>query len=136
VSESVARLVLQSDLAELARVREFAEAELEQHDAPSRTRFVTHLVLEELVSNIVRHGYGPAEEGGIGVELRHAAGDWEVRVEDHARAFDPHDAPAAELAPSLQDRRPGGLGLHLVKQMARDLRYERDGERNVVAVVI
>src|SRR6185369_16325360 len=66
------------------------------------------LMLDELISNIVMHGYrdaaGPVEVSG---ELQ---GDRLVIVlKDRAHAFNPLDVPQADTSLSIEDRDIGGL---------------------------
>ena len=94
------------------------------------------LALEEVATNVVRHG--GAEEGSSEVEIEVVSTGEEVRVEvrDRGKPFDPfRDAPEPELAVALEDRKPGGLGLHLVKSLMDETRYRREEGRNFVTMV-
>ncbi len=66
----------------------------------------------------------------VRVRLRAAdEGVW-VEFSDRGRAFDPATAEEPDLEAPLETRRRGGLGLHLVRGIMRDLRYQRVGEWN------
>ena len=60
-----------------------------------------------------------------------------VRAEfaDRGRPFDPSTAPAPDLDASLAERPLGGLGIHLVRNFMRDLRYERAGDWNRITML-
>jgi anti-sigma regulatory factor (Ser/Thr protein kinase) len=53
---------------------------------------------------------------------------------DNGIPFDPHDAPAPNLDAPIEERTPGGLGVHLVKATMDDVQYRRDGDRNVLTI--
>jgi serine/threonine-protein kinase RsbW len=91
------------------------------------------LVVEELFTNAVQHGYAGGADGtdaGVRLELAHAPGRLQLFIEDSAPAFDPL-AQARAGAPALdyidvEFRQPGGLGLVLVEQLAAEARYARE----------
>jgi serine/threonine-protein kinase RsbW len=51
-------------------------------------------------------------------------------VEDDGPAFDPLLLPAPDVAASLEERKVGGLGVFLVRQMMDAVRYQRVATRN------
>ncbi|HEX4193960.1 MAG TPA: ATP-binding protein, partial [Stellaceae bacterium] len=55
-----------------------------------------------------------------------------TELSDDGRAFDPLNAPPPDLDSAIEDRRIGGLGVHLVKTMMDDVTYAyRDGRNHV-----
>lgn len=93
------------------------------------------LVLEELFTNMVRHARGGTSE--IEVGLAADDGSLTVRLRDEGvDPWDPSQAPAPDVSRPLEERRPGGLGLHFIRQITRDLRFEHvDGTAIVTAVL-
>jgi anti-sigma regulatory factor (Ser/Thr protein kinase) len=92
--------------------------------------FQLNLVLEELFVNTVRHGGCEGVNDSARVRLRAAPDGVAVEFADRGRPFDPTGAEPANLSASLDERAIGGLGIHLVRQIMRDLKYERAGEWN------
>lgn len=130
------RLTIRNELSELARVASEAAAFLARVAAPAETDYAVQLALEEVVSNVVRHGYDDEDAHEIEVVLRRRSDGIEVVVRDDGRAFDPTAAPAARVDAPLEERLPGGLGIHLVRGFAKELVYRRDGRLNELRVVI
>lgn len=93
------------------------------------------LCLDELLTNVVRHGGDPAHPITLTVSLRREGGDFLVAVEDDGRAFDPRQAPAPVFASSLEETPAGGRGVYLIRSLADELRYERREGRNRVTLV-
>lgn len=104
------------------------EAAAELGCPPSR-RFDIDLCLMEGVSNIIRHGYGDDAPHEIAIELSREPGALVVQIEDDARPFDPLSAPALPEA-AIEDARPSGRGIALLRDSADSVRYERVGSRN------
>jgi anti-sigma regulatory factor (Ser/Thr protein kinase) len=126
-------MLLVPDLAELARLRRVAQPFLEECGASARTVYRTSLALEELVSNVVRHARGAR---GIAVGITIEGEGVVVVIEDDGPEFDVRTAPLPDTSGPLERRPTGGLGIHLLRHMTDDLRYERAGEWNRVVVRI
>lgn len=99
------------------------------HDVPAGAAWRFQLALDEILSNIVRHGGLDAETG---IELTFAASGEDVSVEivDGAAPFNPLLAPQADTAAPLERRQPGGIGISLVRGLMHDARYERRDGHN------
>ena len=110
------------------------EAWAEGADLPPKALFRLNLVLEELATNIVRHGYRDVPDGIVDVRVVDDGSAVTLTLRDRAAEFDPFkNAPEADLDEPVHTRRIGGLGVHFVKQMAQSYTYRRlDGENEIV----
>ena len=89
------------------------------------------VVLDELLSNIIRHGYR-GREGSIRLTFARDGDAVIVDVVDQGPPFDPGQAPAPDTTSPLESRRPGGLGVRFAESLLDGLSYERRGEENHV----
>ena len=117
-------------LAEVAPLVAEVRAFLAEHEVAERPTFATQLVVEEIVSNVARHAFDDAEPHAVDVDVSCDADGITLRVVDDGRPFDPVTAPEPDTDVPLAERPIGGLGLHLVRSMAEDIRYERRDGRN------
>lgn len=89
-------------------------------------RLRLNLVLEELFTNTVRHGYRDGTDAPVWITLSRDEGDVRVVYEDCGPPFNPYAwlAAAASAGPQPM-RRPGGLGILLTRELAasRDYAY-------------
>ena len=86
------------------------------------------LVLEELFTNMVKYSADGAPS--IRIEMASAPGGVEVTLTDYdVDRFDVTLAPDADVNLPLEERKPGKLGLHLVRRLVDSLRYEYSTER-------
>ena len=91
------------------------------------------LIVEELFTNTVTHGYREESESPVWIALEPGEKGFTLRYED---AAPPHN-PFGEFRPHdttvLVAQQPvGGLGLKLIRSLARDAGYRREGERNCI----
>ncbi len=109
---------------------------LEPEEFAARAMYVVNLILEEILTNIVK--YGSDDEGVQDVDVRLMLGPEEICIEfeDSGREFDPLSIPPPPPDESLLDLEPGGRGIHLVRTMADSVRYRRQRDRNVLTVTV
>ena len=79
--------------------------------------------LEELFTNMVKYSAtSPAE---VHIEITQIDGGVEVALTDYdVDAFDVTKAPDIDIDLPIEQRRPGGLGLHLIRRLLDSIEYE------------
>ena len=93
------------------------------------------ITLDDLLNNIVSYGYPEAPSRGIEILLEIADQRLSVTVIDDGIPFNPLDQKPPRTDESLEDRQIGGLGVHIVRNLADDLSYRRENETNVLTIV-
>ncbi|HYY60807.1 MAG TPA: SpoIIE family protein phosphatase [Burkholderiales bacterium] len=121
-----ARRAFRRSVEALAPIFAFA-GEMVMDPALRRT---VDLVLEELFTNIVK--YGRASETLIDIDIRRLGRGVRVTLIDpDAEYFDPQRAPQPDVSAPLERREPGGLGLHLVRELVDTLEYRYSREERI-----
>ena len=118
-------LLLDGTLSELARLTAEIARFCRDHALAEDVEFDLNLVLEELFANALRHGGCQGMREAVRVDLRIMEDGVLIEFADRGAPFDPTGAAEPQLDAPLAERGIGGLGLHLVRQIVRDLRYER-----------
>jgi anti-sigma regulatory factor (Ser/Thr protein kinase) len=129
-------LTIRNDLAEFKRVTPRVISFLTASDVPGKAAYSARVAVEELLVNIIQYAYDDGDEHEITLELRVDDEHIVVTVEDDGRPFDPRGVEAPDLSGSIEDRRAGGWGIHLVRLMSDDISYQRKQGRNRVQVQI
>lgn len=129
-----ASLVLVNDRKEIGRIREFVERFGLAHHLTAHDVHAVNLVLDELVINVITHGYDDDRSHEIGVSLSLDDDILTIRVEDDARPFNLLEAPPPDLDLPIEQRPIGGLGIHIVRSMTDAIEHRRTGGRNVVTL--
>jgi len=130
-------------LDSLSPLYEFAEETLENNDISPGVRFPVHLAMEELFVNMVK--YNPDVSTDITVEVtvtflgdatNDATSSKEVTVtlvDDGGVEFDVTAQRQVNIEAPLEERTPGGLGIHLIQNLADRLEYTyKDGRGEVI----
>lgn len=123
---------VKDDLAEAGRVQEELHAAWERLELPEEVENPVSVALEEVLTNVIRHGRRPGESKEIRVTFLADGDGFEFAVSDRAAAFDPTTRPDPDVAAPLGERRAGGMGILLVRRLADELQYEwRDGRNHL-----
>jgi len=129
------RLELRSRLSELVQLLPWIERLSLRHAIPAGTQFAINLCLEEVLSNIIRHGYSGKPDHSIAVRFANPRKDYFVFVvEDEAPLFNPVDATVPPPLNALDENPIGGQGIRLLRQFADALNYETTPTGNRLSI--
>ena len=131
---SDASIILINQRIEIERLGQFVGHFGEAHHLLADEILDINLVLDEIVSNVIAHGYEDDREHRIHVSLALDADLLRIQVEDDGRPFNLLEAPPPKLDLSIEDRPIGGLGIHIVRSLTDGLEHRREDGRNVVTL--
>ena len=123
-------MMIANRVEELARVAACLDDLGTRRGLPRDAVADLHVALDEVLTNVLSHGYDDAGAHEIRIALAVFPGALQAEVEDDGRPFDPLKiAPPDRTAP-LAERKVGGLGIHFVRSLMSELAYQRIGGRN------
>jgi anti-sigma regulatory factor (Ser/Thr protein kinase) len=96
---------------------------------------LANLAIEELVTNCMKYGYDDGQEHEVDIELAVRDRSLVIHVVDDGRPFNPVDAPPPDTTLAPEERRIGGLGLHMLRTFSDRMTYERHGRFNHLVLV-
>jgi anti-sigma regulatory factor (Ser/Thr protein kinase) len=102
-----------------------AEAWLVEQQVSFEAMYLVSLAIEELVTNCIKYGYKDSNSHTIDFLLRVDGETLRLEVIDDGNPFNPLEAPRPDLSLPPEQRPIGGLGLHLLRELADEMRYER-----------
>ncbi len=127
------RLIVPGEEERVEDLNASLEAVLTRHRIDPGLRGDVRLIVEELASNAITHG-GVDAQAELSVRLTIVDGLLNLEFRDDGAPFDPLDAPEPDLDADIMDRDIGGLGLHLIRQLAEELHYERIDDSNLLRI--
>jgi len=91
------------------------------------------LAIEETLTNIIDHGYrGKAGQvtfcGSIDTDLL------TLEISDTSPEFNPLHVSDPDISAPLGDRKEGGLGVYLIRQVTDSVTYRYDNGKNILTV--
>ena len=91
------------------------------------------VVLEELVSNAVRHA---TLADSLSIAAEYSGETISLAVENDGPPFNPLEVAERDAFTDLEEAPLGGLGIPLIKRLSRSVRYDRVGGNNRVTAEI
>jgi serine/threonine-protein kinase RsbW len=123
---------LANRLEEIERLSAAIEGFVAKHDLPDSIAFAFNLSLDELVTNVILYAFPDVQDHTIDIRLTLEGGMLHAQLSDDGRPFDPLSVPPPNLDAPIEERRIGGLGIHIVREMMDTLSYAREDGRNVL----
>ncbi len=122
---------------ELTAIAEEVEAVADREDWPFDLVFKVNLALEELVLNVLEHGFDDDDDSKeCKIDLTSDADAVTIVISDRGKPFDPlTEAPDADVDSVMGERQVGGLGLHLVETLMDEASYQRTDGVNQLTLV-
>jgi len=129
-------LVLPARLENLQAFLEMAKETAAAAGLGPKKVFRLELALEEALVNIINYAY---EEGEGEIRILCASDDhgtFVTEITDNGRPFVMSAVPPPDLTSGVDERRIGGLGIHLMKSLIDEVSYRREEEENVLSLRI
>ena len=109
---------------------------LKRQSAGPQALYQAQLAAEEMGINIIKYAYDDQLEHRITLRVDCQADRFCLQLLDDGRPFDVRQVPEPDREQSLEERKPGGWGISLVRRLVRRLEYERRDGINVLTVEI
>ncbi len=131
-------LRLRGPMDHLRMVWQAAETLLENMpfaDDPEGSRYNALLSIQEILTNILRHGYQGDEQRPIHLQMEADMQEFKVSIRDQGPAFNPlqHDLAAVEEQEDMP-LEAGGYGIYIAKMVMDEVTYAREGDWNVLSM--
>lgn len=127
-------ITLPNDVQEVPKLAAFVDEVCEALDIGMATAMQLNLAMEEAVVNVMDYAYPVGTYGDVNI-LAHANDDClEFVISDTGTPFDPTQKEEVDTTLSVEERRIGGLGIHLVRKIMDSISYERVDGKNVLSL--
>jgi anti-sigma regulatory factor (Ser/Thr protein kinase) len=129
-------LTLANRMDEVARLVALLESFGARAGLSDDLTFRLTLTLDEVITNVIEHGYDDAAVHQIGLSVAWDGTSVTAVIEDDGRPFDPLQVPRPGVDAPLDEPKSGGLGVYLVRTLAQAVAYRRVGMRNVLTLTL
>ncbi len=119
---------------EIPRLNEELERIMSRAGFAEKQILDMQLAVEEAFINIVRHGYH-GDYGAVQIAIDFLKGRLTVTMEDDAPRFDPTKFEEPDFSADLEQRPIGGLGIHLMRSLSDEIKYDFERGRNRLMLI-
>jgi serine/threonine-protein kinase RsbW len=117
-------LIVPAELGRVAEVRAFVRDAAASAGASREVIADAVQAIDEAATNVIVHGYRDTP-GELEIRATVSGGRIELRLLDRAPTFDPSTVPEPDLSVPPLNRRPGGMGVHLIRAATTETRHHR-----------
>ena len=136
-----------AELSALSNVMDFISARAERAGLPAKAIPRIQLAVEEAIANICHYAYLEEaainlvnypyhEPGSFVVRARNEESSFAVDLIDQGLAFNPLSFASLDPKTMLEDPDLKGLGIHLIRQITDEVRYNRADDKNVLTIIM
>jgi len=126
-------MTIGSDIENIPAVSAKLEGAMKAHGFCTDEILDTQLAVEEAITNVIVHGYKKTG-GEIHLSCRVIPDLVRIRISDAAPPFNPLSIPEPERAGNIDQRRIGGLGVFLLRQVMDEISYRYENGRNILTL--
>ena len=127
-------ITLKSSLENLERVNNFVHKWVKEAGLSSRSEKELLLAVEEAYVNIVKYAY-PESSGKVSICCQVDQNKLILKIKDEGIPFNPLEFPQPHLVPHLEERKMGGLGIFLMRNLVDNVEYEHNGKYNLLTLI-
>jgi anti-sigma regulatory factor (Ser/Thr protein kinase) len=121
-------------LDSLEPLYEFVNQFLTGHSIDKKTAFEMQLAIEEVFANSVEHNH--ASKAGVTLSLDKSGDCITIKIEDFdVPEFDVSKPPNVNTAAPIEERRIGGLGLHLIHKIMDRVEYHHENRISTITLI-
>lgn len=127
-------LTIKNKIQELHRVAVFVESIGMELKLDGMMLNNLELVLEEAVSNVIFYAHPEGTEGDITLVAESDGSELTFILSDQGKAFDPTLKPDVDTDVNPTERKIGGLGIFIVKNIMNEVTYQRLDGHNLLTM--
>jgi len=128
--------ILKNDLIEIKRLTDILCKLCEENSICNKVLCDVTLALEEIFANIVNYAYEDNKEHLVKIHVKIQDNVLSLEIKDDGKPFNPLEIPMTNTQAPFAERKIGGLGIHLVRNLIDELAYKHVKGKNVLTLKI
>ena len=97
--------------------------------------YAVELAVDEACSNIIEHAYGAEDAGDIRCACFVTDSGLKIILRDKGEPFNPDSVPEVDTSLPLDQRKPGGAGVFLMRKVMDEVIFHFEQGENVLTLV-
>lgn len=133
----MSKIRLPAKIESLKKLKRFVSDFAKAEDFSQKRIQEIELATEEALVNIFAYAYPDENIGDVEVRCEMDVNTGLIiEILDTGRPFDIESFSKPDLGADMSDRKTGGLGIYLIKQMVNRVHYRQEGQSNILTLVI
>ena len=128
------RLKVQNRITEIDRVNARFNEFAAQQRISAAIRQKVNMLFDEILNNIISYAFEADTDHEIEIRVDLVQQRLSIAIADDGIPFDPFALPDPDTTLTIEERRVGGLGIHLVRKLMDEVGYERRESKNIVTL--
>lgn len=108
----------------LSEIRDFVVEIAKEAGFQDFDLYAVELAVDEACSNIIEHAYGGENKGNIELTCNLTARGLEIILRDNGKTFNPAIIPEPNFGLGIEELKPGGAGLFLMRKMMDEVTFD------------
>ena len=136
LNAKMSKLTFDADFKNLDDIREFVGEVAQRIGFSEKEVYSIQLAADEASTNIIEHAYAGVGDGKIEIECSVTDKEFKIVMHDTGNPFDPSSVPEPNVKAELSERKIGGLGMYLMRQLMDEVNYESSSEQGNTLTMI
>lgn len=124
-----------SRIENIEKINDFVNEKLDQIKCPMKIKMQINIAIDEIFGNIAYYAYSPkVGQATIQMEINQNPLSVILTFIDSGIPFNPLQKESPDIKLSVEDRKIGGLGIHIVKKSMDKLSYQYKDNKNILTI--
>ena len=120
----------------LENIGEFIDKAAEEAGFDESETYAVQLAVDEACSNIIEHAYGGENQGDIKCTYKVNSNGLTIILRDKGRSFDPDSIGEPNFGAPIDQLKPRGAGLFLMRKLMDEVKFEFNPESGNVLTMV
>ncbi|MDR0678486.1 MAG: ATP-binding protein [Holosporaceae bacterium] len=127
---------IKNNIKEISKVCDKVKKFCADNKIPEKKYHDIALILDEIITNVINYAYPDGKEHEFNLEINKNENHIAIKLIDSGIPFDPLIRMDPDVTSSIEERKVGGLGIFIVKQLSEIVEYSRINNRNQLSITV
>lgn len=132
---STYQITVQASTEHLAEVRDFIRSHAAYFGFSKEKTADICLAVDEAYTNIIKHAYKSNRSKSVDIKLGYEDATFWVTLMDTGNAFDPTHYQKPDIHRRIKQKKRGGVGVYLIKQLMDEVEYLTEDDTNSIRMI-
>lgn len=126
---------VQASTEHLAKVRDFVAKYASEFGFKKQDVADIRLAVDEAYTNIIKHSYKNNSQKSVDIQLGYNGNEFWISLLDTGESFDPLSYTEPDIRQKIKEKKRGGVGVYLIRELMDDVEYLNKGPTNEIRMV-